>query len=198
MAIARFLSALPTGTVVTLGIIYLMHALIVMQPTAASEPRERFELGFLPKIEDPPIEPTPFDSVKPMPPVSPPAPRLPIDAGDSFDINLTPPAPPTPSGKPNYVGQLNTDGPLVAMVRVRPTYPPDALTRGLDGYCEVRFDVTAEGLVTNARVVESSHRSFERASLRAIERFRYKPRVVDGVPVESRGLQYRFRFTLEQ
>ena len=39
MAIARFLSALPTGSVVTLGIIYLMHSLIVMQPTAASEPR---------------------------------------------------------------------------------------------------------------------------------------------------------------
>jgi protein TonB len=47
-------------------------------------------------------------------------------------------------------------------------------------------------------VVESTPPGmFERAALRAIERWRYRPAVVDGEPVERRGLQVRLRFELE-
>jgi hypothetical protein len=35
---------------------------------------------------------------------------------------------------------------------------------------------------------------FEKAALNAVYRFRFKPRVVDGVPQLSAGLQNLFRF----
>jgi protein TonB len=80
-------------------------------------------------------------------------------------------------------------------VRIPPEYPPNG--RG-DGSVLVRFDVTRLGSVANARVVESTPPGmFDRAALRAIERWRYRPAVVDGVPVERRGLQVRLRFELE-
>ena len=52
------------------------------------------------------------------------------------------------------------------------------------------------GSVTAVRVVESSDRVFERAALDAAKRFRYKPRVVDGVPQPVSGVRYLFRFEM--
>jgi protein TonB len=88
---------------------------------------------------------------------------------------------------------LETD--LTPVFRIPPEYPPNG--RG-NGSVLVRFDVTRLGTVANARVVESTPPGmFERAALRAIERWRYRPAVVDGEPVERRGLQVRLRFALE-
>ena len=92
----------------------------------------------------------------------------------------------------------HNDGPLVAMVRVQPVYPPRALAMNLDGWVVVRFDVTADGLVTNPAVVESSHRIFEKAALDTVQKFRYKPRVINGVPQPSTGLQNLFRFEIDR
>lgn len=90
------------------------------------------------------------------------------------------------------------DGPLVAIVRVQPAYPAAAETRGLEGWVLVEFDVRADGGVANAFVVESSSQIFEKASLDAVYRFRFKPRVVDGVPQLTAGLQNLFRFEFSE
>ena len=68
----------------------------------------------------------------------------------------------------------------------------------LEGWVVVEFDVSGSGTVENVRVIESSHRVFERAAVRAAERFRYRPRVVDGVPQPTRGVRNRFRFEMER
>jgi protein TonB len=39
---------------------------------------------------------------------------------------------------------------------------------------------------------------FDQASIRAAERFRFQPRVVNGQPVEVPNVQYVFRFQLEE
>ena len=38
---------------------------------------------------------------------------------------------------------------------------------------------------------------FERASVKAAEKFKYKPRVVDGEPIEVAGVQNKFTYELE-
>ena len=88
------------------------------------------------------------------------------------------------------------DGPLVALLRVEPQYPPRPLSRSLEGYVLVEFDVLADGSVANVSVVESSDRLFEKAAIRAAERFRFKPRVVDGVPLATTGIRNLFRFEI--
>jgi len=40
-------------------------------------------------------------------------------------------------------------------VGVAPTYPPDALARGIEGYAEVRFEVDLDGMVNAPAVVAS-------------------------------------------
>lgn len=82
------------------------------------------------------------------------------------------------------------------LVRILPDYPPNG--RG-DGWVLVRFNISPAGTVTNAAVVEAKPRGiFDKNALRAIERWRYRPAVVDGRAVERRGLQVRLIFELEQ
>jgi protein TonB len=39
---------------------------------------------------------------------------------------------------------------------------------------------------------------FDRASLRGVERFKFNPRVEDGQPVPVEGVQYLFRFNVDE
>ena len=45
--------------------------------------------------------------------------------------------------------------------------------------------------------MESCNSLFERAALNAALKFRYKPRVVDGQPIEVAGVQNKITFLLE-
>ena len=105
--------------------------------------------------------------------------------------------PKTPSDGYRTIPGLVPDGPLVAMVRVRPVYPAAAAQRELSGYAVVQFDVLTDGTVANVAIVESSNRIFESSSIRAAQKMRFKPKVIDGVPQVSTGVQYRFTFEMD-
>jgi len=197
--IARYASAVVTGSVTTTFLFFIMQALIAMQPGAASEPRDHGVLTFvrLKKAEE--VRTREFEpvdkTIKDPPPITP---RPDRDHGDEPVISLPPPGPPTPSSHHDGTVFRINDGPLVAIVRVRPVYPVVAEARGLEGWVLVEFDVRADGAVANAIVVESSSRVFEKAALNAVYRFRFKPRVVDGVPQLTAGLQNLFRFEFSE
>lgn len=82
------------------------------------------------------------------------------------------------------------------LVRIEPQYPMRAAERGVEGSCWVRFDVTPDGTPTNIDIFRCDSSLFERASIRAVERWRYNPKVQDGVPVARRGVETRFDFRL--
>lgn len=44
----------------------------------------------------------------------------------------------------------------------------------------LEFDVTASGEVTNVRVIDSTDGCYERSAIRAAERWKYNPKIVDG------------------
>ena len=195
---AKYATAVTSGTAVTLGLFYLMNLLIDVQPGALSEPRERFELGWV--QVDPPEDPP--DTIEPPPskeyidPPEPPSSKAPADP-DSVIRVVSTSAPPTPVTGYRAPDSLFVDGPLVALVRSQPIYPASAIRQELDGFVIVEFDVLADGTVANARVVESSDSVFEHSALRATMKFRFKPRVVDGVPLGSPGIQNLFRFQMD-
>jgi TonB family protein len=82
------------------------------------------------------------------------------------------------------------------LVRILPDYPPNG--RG-DGWVLLRFNISPAGTVTDAAIIDAKPRGiFDKNALRAIERWRYRPAVVDGRAVERRGLQVRLVFELEQ
>lgn len=105
------------------------------------------------------------------------------------------------SGFDLQIGGLSaSEGEYIPIVKVAPIYPQSALQRGVEGFCVVEYDVTEIGTVENPVVLEDSCSSslFKRASVRASEKFKYKPRVVDGVPVRVVGVRNRFTYAIEK
>ncbi len=71
------------------------------------------------------------------------------------------------------------------------------MTRGVEGDCLIEYTVTSAGAVRDPTVVECSSSLFARASLNAVLRFKYKPRVVDGNPIEVPGVRHVITYKLE-
>ena len=95
------------------------------------------------------------------------------------------------------VGVNDTD--MLPIVTVNPQYPNRALSRGIEGWCQVIFTVTENGTVENPSVVDSDPPEiFDSASLRAVLRFKFNPRVVNGVAVPVEGVQYLFTYKVDQ
>jgi len=91
-----------------------------------------------------------------------------------------------------------SDGEYLPLVNVTPQYPTRAASRGIQGWCQVTFTVTETGGVRDVSVVDAEPQGiFDSSSIRAAERFKFQPRVVDGKPVEVPNVQYVFRYQLE-
>jgi protein TonB len=89
------------------------------------------------------------------------------------------------------------DGDVIPIVRIEPQWPREALIQGIEGWVRVEFTIREDGSVADARVIEAEpRRIFDRAALRAIQRWRFRPRIVDGRPVERRATQ-TIEFNLE-
>lgn len=195
--VTHMLIAVPAGIAVTLSVLLVMTILIARLPLDIPEPPNRPPIGFLPVIPQTP--PTPAEPVIQR---IPPPPTTPTEIPDEYMSETVPVAVrvaalrPRPSATP-ALGAPG-DSPLVAMLRVEPTYPPDAAARGLEGHVVVEFTVQADGTTTDVVVVESSSRVFERAAIRAAERFRYRAKTTEGQPQIVYGVRNLFRFRMDE
>lgn len=90
-----------------------------------------------------------------------------------------------------------SDRDIIPLVRINPDYPPRALSRGIQGWVIVQFTISATGTVKDPKVVDSSNSIFNDAALKAIGRWRYNPKVEEGVAVERVGVQTKLVFQLE-
>jgi len=96
-------------------------------------------------------------------------------------------------------GMSSGDGEYLPIVKVAPIYPRRAQTRGITGYCIVEYTVTKSGSIRDPIAVDCDPPGvFDRASVKASEKFKYKPRVVDGEPIEVAGVRNKFTYELEQ
>jgi len=100
-------------------------------------------------------------------------------------------------GKASSLGAGGGESDIVPLVRVDPDYPPKAKQRRIEGWVDVEFTIGPAGTVENPRVIGANPPGvFEDATLRAVRRYRYSAKIVDGVPVERPGVQLRIRFKL--
>ena len=81
-------------------------------------------------------------------------------------------------------------------MKVAAKYPSRALSRGIEGYCTVEYTVTKTGETRDITVVDCPESVFASSSVKAAEKFKYKPRVVDGEPIEVPRVQNRFIFEM--
>ncbi len=94
-------------------------------------------------------------------------------------------------------GFAASDGDYLPIVKVAPIYPRRAQERGLSGYVIVEFTVTRLGTVVDAKVIESTNSVFNRAAIKAALKFKYKPKVVDGQPIDVAGVLHKITFEME-
>ena len=96
-------------------------------------------------------------------------------------------------------GMSSGDGEYLPIVKVAPIYPRRAQTRGISGYCIVEYTVTKSGSIIDPVAIDCQPSGvFDRASVKAAHKFKYKPRVVDGEPIAVAGVQNKFTYELEQ
>ena len=197
----RYIISIVVGSMITVSLLFIMQLLIVTGKQALTDPRERHKLEFVRvkrnenlNVEDvvPEKPPKPPETPPETPPqdmdnINPDAPTINISAPDV-----------QASGDIGGPGGMNiAEGDYLPIVRVAPVYPARALSRGLEGFVDLSFTVTTTGTVKDPIVIQSTSSLFERAAIRAVLKFKYKPRVVDGVPVEVPGVKTRITFMLE-
>ena len=91
-----------------------------------------------------------------------------------------------------------TDGEYLPIVKVAPRYPRRALSKGIEGYVIVEYTVTKQGTVKDPVVIEAKPQgTFDKAAIKSALRYKYKPRVVDGTPIEVSGVRTKISFELE-
>ena len=199
--IGRYALSIVIGVVVTLSLLFVMQLLIASGKAALTEPRARAQLDFVRVRRNENLNVEDFTPDKPPPPPEVP-PETPPQEMDNIDpnaptINIAPPSVSADTNIGGPGGMNIAEGDYLPIVRVAPVYPARALSRGLEGYVDMSFTVTTAGTVRDPIVMFSTSSLFERAATRAVLKFKYKPRVVDGVPVDVSGVKTRISFQIE-
>ena len=95
-------------------------------------------------------------------------------------------------------GGGNSDQMLTPVVTIEPQYPVVALRENKEGWVTLGFTVTRTGSVTNVKVLNAKpRRVFDKAALRALYKWKYRPEIVDGQAVESPDQVVTLEFNLE-
>ena len=82
------------------------------------------------------------------------------------------------------------DREFMPLSRTPPQYPYQATRRRIEGWVRVSFLVTETGSVEDIVLLESEPEGiFDRAAIRAVSKWKFKPRIVDGQPVAARAEQ---------
>lgn len=196
--IARYATSIGIGAAVTFGLLFIMQLLIATGRGALTE-ATAFRVSDFVRVErNEVIETKQEKPEKPPEPEQPPEMPTP-SAADAFDssmaVSMSAPVLDA-SISVGGVGFGVSDGEYLPIVKVAPVYPSRALSRGLEGYVIVEFTVTTNGSVRDVVVVESTSTLFERAATEAALKFKYKPRVIDGQPVEVPGVRNKITFEI--
>lgn len=91
-----------------------------------------------------------------------------------------------------FLGNLDnlgkTSSALIPMVKVQAQCPLQAIQGGINGTIQIYLIVNPNGKVSNARVVrDTNNKIFNKQALKAIRRWQFKPKIINGIPVEQAG-----------
>ena len=184
---------------VAIGLFYIMQALVDREfEQEDSKARKIADIVVPDKVIETNLKEVLPEKVED--PEEPPPDLEPIQFDSDVDMGVVNNAPTTGvTLQLNASGMSSGDGEYLPIVKVAPIYPRRAQTRGISGYCIVEYTVIKTGSIRDPQAVDCQPSGiFERASVKAAEKFKYKPRVVDGEPIEVAGVQNKFTYELEQ
>lgn len=199
----RIIPALLGSAAVTLGLFVIMETLVAFDGDVDLDggPKKRF-VDVIQDIEDTPPERMERKVEKPPEPEAPPpdvdTPQ--VQASDTI-MNVG-------AGTQGFAPQTDTmginlgpsaDGDMLPLVLAPAQFPRRAQERGVSGFCRVSLTVLEDGTVDPDSVIgvaEEPKGYFCRAAIRAAQKYKYKPRVVNGKAQKVTGVQYNVKFEL--
>ena len=193
---------------VAFGLFTLMHTVITVSGHGVDKVESLPTIDFVRLRRDSQVEAMQRRKPPPPPPAPPPPPsKMRIETGNvnanslafsmpNVDLNAS-------LGGGTFMGQMGGagagamfDGDIIPLQRIPPQYPRDAARNGITGWVQLEVLVNADGSVRSARVLESKPKGmFEAAAVQAVLRWKFKPKVVNGQPVQQKGAQ-RIEFNL--
>lgn len=206
MLLPRILVSLSGGALVAVGLLWLMQWLVAVDSRVGQQPASRPVMEFVRLKRDsrPELRRRELPEPEPLPEQAPPPPPMPTLAAaapviDSPAIDMTIPSVPLTLDGP-YLGPMRSGPPdrdFVALSRLPPRYPYRAQRLGIEGWVRVSFLITEQGEVRDVVVLDADPKdTFDQAALRAVAKWRFKPRIQDGQPVAVRAEQL-VQFRLE-
>ncbi|MEH6595852.1 MAG: energy transducer TonB [Colwellia polaris] len=201
--LVRYAISLVLAVMVTIALLWSMQRLIAGGNDVLSEPPRGNVLDFIRLKQDETVQKKERKPQKPPTPKEPPPqmqqPQMQQAnpntnaVSTSFTADVQ-----TDSGLSGGLNLESADGDYLPIVKVAPIYPRRAQSRGIEGYVIVEFTVTKNGSVRSPLVIESQPEGiFDRAAMDAALKFKYKPRVVDGVATEVAGVQNKISFEID-
>ena len=191
------------AVIVTVALFLIMYSLVAGQRYELEEAdlvpsidfiRADDESDLQSKIRKPPAPPKKQEEEPPPPPLDLSKIRKPLDANN---LNTTAISTGLDIGGKGLQGQ--SDGDILPIVRVPPQYPTRALSRGIEGWVLLEFSISPTGTVMDPVVIDAEPTSiFNRAAIRAVTKWKYKPRIEAGKPVVRQGVQTVITFELDE
>lgn len=197
--VLRLLGGIPTAAIVTIGLFLLLATVITQQQDVQLGDDVSVEINVTRQIEDT-SERRRQDMQRPVLDQPPPPPPTVSDPDFRPSQNVQMGAMPDLSDVDVDIGTgFNPDRDAQPLVRIPPQYPQRCMGRANPVETVVlEFDVTPEGSVVNPEVIESTNSCLNRAALRAVQRWRYNPKIVDDVAQPRFGVRTAIDFTLEE
>lgn len=185
--------------IVTIGLFMLLATVITQRQDVQLDDDVSVEINITRQIEDS-ADQSMQDLQRPVldqPPPPPPTVSDP-DFRPSTDVQMGE-LPDLSNVDLNIGTGFNPDRDAQPLVRIPPQYPQRCMSRARGVETVVlQFDVTPEGSVVNPEVLETTNACFNRAAIRAVQRWRYNPKVQDDVAQPRFGVRTAIDFQLEE
>ncbi|HHF0483611.1 TPA: energy transducer TonB [Vibrio antiquarius] len=202
----RLLLALPASLLISVSLFSFMAWMVDKGNQRAPEASEavRFDMVMVeneadvqrrqrsvPEQPEPPQAPEPMDLFQADTQMEPMSQMTPVSA-----LGLNTALEGIAISAPNLKGTMGNQQAL-PLYRVDPRYPSKALKRRVEGYVIMRFTIDATGRPKDIEVIEAEpQRMFEREAIRALKKWKYQPKVEDGVSIEQYGQTAKVEFKL--
>ncbi len=192
MVFFRWFVGLPLAAIITAGLFAMMAGLIRQDVIDVEPPKQLPDISIHSKLG-----PTDPDPEIPKPDRLPDnLPETEIDLPDRTEVpgprNVLPDTEVTPPDE-----GPDTERFAPPDIRYAPQYPENCRSKNAEGYVTVQFDVTPEGSVVNARVIESANSCFNRTVIATVSKWKYPPSTRGGRATMRYGLVEVFHFQLE-
>ena len=198
--------SLTAALLTTFAIFFMMESLVSVGKASIEKPPQSSQIEFIRLNRDSELNLKARELPRKPPPKIPPT-RPPADY-ENADVKAHQPQNKLTVSRPGLdaslalaggvdLGSAPMDRDAVPIVRVEPIYPARAAQRNIEGWVLVEFSITPLGTVKNAKVIQSEPgKIFNRSALKAVSKWKYKPRIEDGVAIETHGHRKKLKFTL--